>query len=453
MRLLLSILLCVSAWAVNPNRVLVLVNDNSVSETGTSGVGAGIYVGTHYATARNIPGGNILHLTCDTTETTTYANYQSQIETPVKAFLNASSGAMKHQILYIVSTYGMPWGITGSPNGTMALDSFLAAMYNPQTLTFGEPSYDSSPAGNNTPYNQSIVLYNGGSSFNLRFWTPPSTPPLRFEAFSDQRETAGGWKMFIAMRLDTTTAVKAAALVDKAIAAETTLYPASGTAYWDWQSTRNSTEWQLFFDSRVRDGGVLTNQLGVTTYLHRMTTSSGPAEDAPPVSPTTHSEASPPIGSGTNAVFVFVSAAGSCCGAPLQGQYSWIDGGMGSGLVSCSGGRLRTPLAADSPGTTNRWGCSWVARFLEDGATGAFGVTDEPGPSSGIGQGYNFHPHGIDIASFLYTGYNYGDSFYLSNTALRFVTYAIGDPLFQPRGIAARATTANRGVRFSGAGR
>lgn len=407
--LLLSWLASSLAHAVSPSRVLVLVNDSMPSETGTSGVGASVYVGTHYASVRS--GANVLHLTCDTTQGSTRSNYLSQIETPVKAFLDASGGAMKHQILYIVPTYGIPIWIAGSPN--IAVDGMLAAMYSPATFVSGtsvtNPYNVASPVGATTPIDNSL-------------WVPTPVRPKPFEAFSDQRELGVLYKMFSVTRLDGLSAVKASALVDSAISAEASLRPTSGTAYWDWGGTRNATEWQLSIDLRVRDGGVLSYNKGVTTYLHRGTTSTFPDDPVPASPPVTNSGG---LLTGTNALFLFSSVG---LGFPTQGQFTWITGALGTGMVSCSGSNLRSP-AAENPGTSDRWGCSWMGRLLEDGITGTWGAADEPCNTTCQ------YAQGIDVSDMFFSGYNFADSFYLSQPTLRWTMYAVGDPLYQPRGI------------------
>lgn len=401
--------------AVNPNRVLILVNDAMPAETGTGGIGASVYVGTHYAAARGIPVGNILHLTTDTTQLTTIGHYQTQIETPLLAALNANSGLLKHQILYIVPTYGIPYNVSSNGGGgRIAADSIMAAMYDPTTFVYNTPSISASAV----PYNVAIPVNSGLPYTTL--WTPPAVPPQKFEPFSDQREAAGDWKMFVVSRLDGLSAVIAAALVDKAISAETNLKPNTGTAYWDWIGTKNSTEFQLYIDTRVRDGAVQTYNRGYTTYLHRQTTSDAFVDDPKPTAPPVTNSSAGPIPSAPNATFAFAWIY-----FVVQGQYTWGTGAIGTGFISCSGDNLRNPNA-ENPGTADRWGCSWAGRLIEDGVTGTWGTVDEPARGT-----VNYYPSGIDVAHYFYGGYNFGDSFYLSSPSLRWTVFVVGDPLYE----------------------
>jgi hypothetical protein len=63
----------------------------------------------------------------------------ANIETPLLAYLNAKGGAMKAQILYIVSTYGIPLIATGPPAdyaGPISVDALLSSMYWNHANTF-----------------------------------------------------------------------------------------------------------------------------------------------------------------------------------------------------------------------------------------------------------------------------------------------------------------------------
>lgn len=418
----MRILLFLSAlplFAVNPNRVLVLVNDAMPAETGTGGIGASVYVGTHYATARGIPVGNILHLTTDTNQLTTIGHYQSQVETPLLAALNANGGLLKHQILYIVPCYGVPFNVSSNGGGgRIAMDSIIAGMYNPDAFVYNTPLIGDT----NVPYTQAIPVGHNVSTPWTSVWAPPTNKAETFEVFSDKRDALGSWKMFVVSRLDGLSAVISAALVDKAMAVEATRQLPTGTAYWDWIGTKNSTEPQLFIDTRVRDGAVLTYNRGLTTYLHRQTTSDAFTDDPKPTSPPVTNSTSGYLTSAPSAFLFF-----GWIYYPVQGQITWTTGGIGSNFISCSGINLREP-AAENPGTSDRWGCSWTGRLLEDGVTGTWGTVEEPAYAV---NDINYYTMGIDMAYYFYRGYNFGDSFYISTAALRWTMYAVGDPLYQ----------------------
>ena len=221
-------------------RVLVLVNDRMPAEAGTSGSGAGIFVGRYYAGKRGIPIRHLVHVHTSTDEAISYQDYQADIETPVRKFLDANNGAMRKKILYIVPVYGIPLK-TGTGGQTVAIDSLLSAMYAtpPAVIRFPNP-------------------YAAGVG---------SRPP-HFEAWADQREAAGAWKMFLVSRLDGPSAAVAQGLVDKAMAAEPSLSLGSGSGYFDYQGTRAPSEPLYGFDEDMLRAAKLSRSRGFATVLH-----------------------------------------------------------------------------------------------------------------------------------------------------------------------------------------
>jgi uncharacterized protein (TIGR03790 family) len=221
-------------------RVLVLVNDRMPAESGTSGAGAGIFIARYYAEKRGIPLRNLVHVHTSTDEAIAYQNYQAEIEAPVRKFLDANNGAMRKKILYIVPVYGIPLK-TAAAGQTVALDSLLSAMYAvpPAVIRFPNP-------------------YSAGVG---------SRPP-HFDAWADQHEAAGAWKMFLVSRLDGPSAAIAQGLVDKALQAEPSLNPASGSGYFDYQGTRAPSETLYAFDEDMRRAAKLSQSRGFSTFLH-----------------------------------------------------------------------------------------------------------------------------------------------------------------------------------------
>lgn len=219
-------------------RVLILVNDSMPSEAGTGKTGASVFVGEYYAEKRGIPKANILHVKTSTEESISYDDYKSEIEKPLKKFLEANRGAMKRQILYIVPVYGIPLKVSIPPE-VPALDSVLAGMY-------------ASP------------------NFIVRIANPYAGPtggrPPKFSAWSAQRDASGFWKMFIVSRLDGPGAMVAKGLVDKAISAENNLTTAAGKAYFDYQGTRTPADGGYYIvDEDIRKASVLSESKGFST--------------------------------------------------------------------------------------------------------------------------------------------------------------------------------------------
>lgn len=424
--------------AINPNRVLVIVNDAMPAETGTGGVGASLYVAQQYIAARGIPSANIFHVTTNTSQVMVYTSeYLPNIETPLTAYLDASGGLMRKQILYIVTTYGVPLRVLGLTE-TVAVDSLIAGMYAPvktntgtlQGLTVNPYFIPVPAAANQLAYVSWVPIP------NTVYWTAP-TAPLRFQEWADQRENAALWKMFAVSRLDGPSALLAKGLVDKAIAAEVTLRPSSGTAYWDWRGTINASDSDyLPTDTWTRDGGVTSFNKGFTTYLHRQTVENFPDDVLPSWSAVTVH-----IGgtlAATNSLFgwgwIFQA---------LQGMYAWVPGAIGGHMISCTGVNIRTPNTVDDPaGTSDRWGCNWVPRMIEDGITATWGTTDEPFP--------RYHAQGLDVFNYFTSGYNFADSFTLSQPILRWTVFAVGDPLYQPKGLTPPTGASVRGARMRG---
>jgi uncharacterized protein (TIGR03790 family) len=108
--------------------------------------------------------------------------------------------------------------------------------------------------------------------------------------------------------------------------------------------------------------------------------------------------------------------------------YRFVPGAVGAQLTSFTALSIRTPLNADpkmySWGAA-RWGGNWVPRMLEQGVTATWGAVTEPYAT--------FYAPGGNVFDHLWAGYNFGDSFYIAQNAVRWVMVAVGDPLYSPR--------------------
>src|SRR6266478_1091553 len=108
--------------AETPDRVLVVVNDNSPLSRAIS---------EYYARRRGVPLKNTCHLKTTTEEVVSAENYASQIARPVGDFLRKQG--LQESIYYIVTTSGVPLKIPGTNglNGTNAsVDSELTLLYS-----------------------------------------------------------------------------------------------------------------------------------------------------------------------------------------------------------------------------------------------------------------------------------------------------------------------------------
>lgn len=100
-------------WAAPADDVLVVVNNASADS---------IAVGKYYLERRNVPEGQIVYINTSTGIDITCSDYFNQIELPIRNFLDANG--LKAKILYIVTTYGIPY------KGCYSVDSRLADLYN-----------------------------------------------------------------------------------------------------------------------------------------------------------------------------------------------------------------------------------------------------------------------------------------------------------------------------------
>src|SRR5579863_1295540 len=95
---------CVSrARAEEPDRVLVVVNDNSALS---------LKIGEYYAQRRGVPRKNVCHLRTTASEEISRDIYDREIAGPVGAFLK-KAGLME-SIYYIATTAGVPLKIAGT---------------------------------------------------------------------------------------------------------------------------------------------------------------------------------------------------------------------------------------------------------------------------------------------------------------------------------------------------
>ncbi len=105
-----------------------------------------------------------------------------------------------------------------------------------------------------------------------------------------------------------------------------------------------------------------------------------------------------------------------------------MPGAVGAQLTSFTALTIRTPANPD-PAMRElanvRWAGNWVPRMLEEGVTATWGATNEPYAT--------FFAPGGNVFDHLWAGYNFGDSFYIAQNALRWVMVAVGDPLYSPK--------------------
>ncbi len=109
-------------------------------------------------------------------------------------------------------------------------------------------------------------------------------------------------------------------------------------------------------------------------------------------------------------------------------SYRFVPGAVGAQLTSFTALSIRTPANPDPKvyhQAAVRWGGNWVPRMLEEGVTATWGAVDEPYAT--------MYAPGGNVFDHLWAGYNFGDSFYIAQPAVRWVMVAVGDPLYSPK--------------------
>jgi uncharacterized protein (TIGR03790 family) len=190
--------------AHSPSEVLLVYNSNSPTSTA---------IANYYAAQRGVT--NVLAVSCPdsalntTNEQISFANYTSEIQTPISTYLSSHSG-----INFIVLTKGIPILINGAGIGSSnapSLDNYLAAL------------------GYSTA-NGNVIANITGSGITGTAWVNKyynSTAPFTHAAF-------GG---YLVTRLDGFTQSDAMALVDRSLAA-----------------TKNPLTGSILFDADINDG-------------------------------------------------------------------------------------------------------------------------------------------------------------------------------------------------------
>lgn len=249
--------------ANDPSTVLIVVNDAYKPEAGTNGTPASVYVGEHYAAVRNVPACNILHLNIpyagyqadgqwhgmeyDANQFISYADYLEYIQTPIQKYLAANP-----QILYIVTTYGVPVMLADTV-WRVSVDSLLAGMYS------GVPPSPDAPVPN--PYNDSSVT---GTPAHFSDWKNPD-----------------GYRMCLVTRLDGPSAVIAASLVDKAVQAESSVNFDSGWGYFDYIGDPPSAGAYYAVDQTMLNAYHAAVDMGIPAVLNTQDNTGHPIESGP----------------------------------------------------------------------------------------------------------------------------------------------------------------------------
>ncbi|MBZ5499330.1 MAG: TIGR03790 family protein [Acidobacteriia bacterium] len=226
--------------AQSPDNVLLVVNDNSEDSKA---------IARYYAEKRKLPAANICRLRTTESDTISRDTFEREILRPVADHLR--SQALQDQILYIVTTRGLPLVVDGnaSPIGDLAsVDTELALVY--RYLVMGSFPYHGRVEN---PY------------FAVEFNRENFRPFVRRD-----------YDIYLVTRLTGSSAVHAILLVDRALAAE-----ANGDFYFDLASAQQSAEadWTQQAAAALKEAGrkatvdntgkVLDNLAAVQGYLNQ----------------------------------------------------------------------------------------------------------------------------------------------------------------------------------------
>ena len=206
-----------AAWSQTADNVLLVVNDNSQDSRA---------IGRYYAEKRKLPAGNICRLRTAESETITRDAFEREILRPVADYLR--SRALQDQILYIVTTRGIPLvveGDAGAVGDLAAVDSELAMVY--RYLLFGAFPY----------YGRIENPY-----FAVEFKRDSLRPFVRRD-----------YDIYLVTRLTGASAIDAILLVDRALAAE-----GNGDFFFDLASAQQSTEagWAQQAAASLKEAGL-----------------------------------------------------------------------------------------------------------------------------------------------------------------------------------------------------
>ena len=355
--------------ADDPASVLIVVNDNTPPEAGTDGVGAGQFVANHYAEARGIPAGNIVHIRtsmacCDSDPRhwdswhISWERFVSDVRGPIQSYLETTQ--LRNKIKYIVPTYGVPSHISKvGPYESLSVDAFLAAIYSPAADTYGSPNpvYDPDPRS------------------DLGHW---SNADVRLPFYA-------------VVRLDGPSALIAAGLVDKAKAGEAGIGRTSGVGYFDFRNLNADAGAYYKVDQSVQRG----YDLCVAALMNCSFNDQLQTGDMITTAPNT------------------LWAWGWYSGPNVRDVYTFVPGAVGAQMTSYTANAIRSPIAG-----------GWVPLWLGKGITATWGATGEPF-TAGYASGDNLLNH-------LWNGYSYGESAYIANPYLGWMMVFVGDPLYTP---------------------
>lgn len=352
-----------------PRNVLLVINDNSATSQA---------IGAYYQQKRGIPDRNVCHIRCSVAEQVTRAECETNIVSPIRAFLAAYD--VTGQIDYIVLTKGIPLKADYSNtyfDGPLSVNSVLTCVGEP-SITYPYP-VSSDPA-----FRPPLVNPYG-----------PTATPAAPEQYFTHGLSFSGHRYYAVTRLDAYAVTDIFRMIDDACAAQ----PAQGLFLIDGaelgatyahlndrlRQTNNALiakGYQTYytsadFDTRLRE--FVGGQQGVMGYFSW----------------------------GSNEAYSFTHAA--------YVSNHFLPGSIADTLVSYSGRTFTYPPSA---------GQSLIADLIPQGLSGGNGSVSEPNANLATYPGVLFDRY--------LKGYNFAESFLAATPELYWKAATVGDPLMAP---------------------
>ncbi|MBL8204018.1 MAG: TIGR03790 family protein [Blastocatellia bacterium] len=368
--LLLVLCGCATTFAIRqgtslrlPERVLVIYNTNAP---------ASLEVADYYLSKRGIPNANKCAISPSDAASVDWNDFETKVRAPIRTCLKTVG---QDQILYIVFAYQTPFRILNVPTITgrelRALDSFIAAIWNDQTLDVTEI----------TSHSYFAEMQSQGNVY----------PP--FVSLADYRNQPDAELLYSVWRLDAATADLAKGLVDKSLQVEANGLQGQGcfdrrfgvaATLEDW--SYGAGDWDVF---RAAD---FAKKAGIAVTEDEQGAEFGTAPA--------------PLRCENVALY-----AGWYSYNHYNDAFSWATGAIGFHLDSGS--------ALDPRG-----GANWSANALQRGITVTSGAVNEP-YLEGL-------PHADGVFRNLFAGANVGDAFLRNTAFLQWMVINLGDPLYRP---------------------
>lgn len=367
------------AFGQSSANVLLVVNESSP---------VSLEIGNYYAQKRNVPAANIVHLQLQPSESIERADYERQVETPIRSWLLTNFA--EDRILYIVLTKGIPLRI----NGTSGQDGTVASVDSELTLLYRKLTGVAVPVAGriNNPY------FLGESSSRTKNFTHES------------------FDIFLVTRLDGYTVADVRALIDRGLA------PAKeGTIILDDKasSASDANPWLKSASESLKNAGDKNRVIYDTTAT---------------------------VVKNVNGVLGYYSW-GSNDPAIHDRHFDlkFVNGALAAMYVSTDGRTFNEPpadwkIGRPDDSTTFFEGSpqSLMGDFIRDGITGVAGHVTEPYLDASIRPNILFPAY--------LSGANLAEAFYQAMPYLSWQTIVVGDPLCAPfRSTALTATEIDKG--------